>query len=178
MLQKNWISLANLLDRSSKVLYLYPHDNETARYKLAVSTFDLISVSGASHIVFEGLVIEGGRGNGIVMNNSQHITLKDNEVRHLSMNAIDLDGSEHQVIDNHIHTIGGVGVALDGGSYPKVSGKTLNNFPIEKTNNLVKGNVIHDFAWDQKSQIPGISFRGFGHTAVENEISMLLTLLF
>lgn len=49
-------------------------------------------------------------------------------------------------------------------------GLEKNTFHLTPENNVVQNSTIHNIAWDQKSQVPGITLSGCGNKAIGNEI--------
>jgi hypothetical protein len=149
------------IDRESGILYLYPPESFTSKTivlsSLAAPVFDF---AGASHVHIENLHLDTGRNLGIAIDGGSGIRIRNCTVANFTLGGIDIEGEEHLVESCHIPGAGGFGVYLRGG----------NLDTLEPANNRVENCRIHDFGWDQKSQIPGVFINGVGNKAVGNEI--------
>ncbi|MEC8333461.1 MAG: right-handed parallel beta-helix repeat-containing protein [Verrucomicrobiota bacterium] len=63
-------------------------------------------------------------------------------------------------MNSHIHGVGATGIRLKGG----------NLASLKSVGNEVVNCHIHDFGWDQKSQMAAVCIYGVGHRVVLNEI--------
>lgn len=161
------------IDREKMLLYFYlPDDIKGKTITLSTLNGDMINIKGASNIRIEGLVLESGRGNGInivndarwkkVITQSNNIVVESCTIRNFNQWGILVQGPFNSKVNNcHIYNLGAGGVKL---------GKDVKSFKLEKENNVASNNKIHDIAFDQKSQVPGITLAGCGNIARNNEI--------
>ena len=150
------------LDRKSGILYLIPPKGFKDK-PIYVSTLedDIFNISNASYIHLEGIVLDSGRKNGIIVERSHHVNIDNCEVRNVAMGGVLLSGSFNRVHHSKIHHVGSYGVTLRGGDK-----KTL-----QPGNNSVENCEIYSSGWDQKSQMPGVFLdKGVGNHARNNEI--------
>ena len=143
------------IDRDKGLLYLYPPVNfASSPITLATSSEALFSVKNAKYIHFEGLFFNTGRHLALDIKNSNYITIKKATIANFVKGGVKIKGSHNKIIDSHIYGVGGYGVYLDGG----------NKKTLIAGMNSVESCEIHDFAWDQKSQIPGVFLNGVGNS--------------
>lgn len=161
------------IDRENMLLYFYPPENiENKTITLSTLEDNMIELEGASHVKIEGLVLESGRGNAInvineqqwkkVLTQSTHVTIENCTIRNFNQWGVLVQGPHNSLVNNcHIYNLGAGGVKL---------GSDLKSFSLVKENNVVSNTEIHHIAFDQKSQIPGITIAGCANTARNNEI--------
>lgn len=149
------------IDRENGRLYVYPPDGyERKTFVLSSLADPLIDIRGASHIRFKGIRFDTGRHLGIRIDGGKNIEIDHCTIANFTLGGADLDGEDHRVANCEIVGNGGFGVLLKGGNL-----RTL-----VPGNNRVENCRIHDFGWDQKSQIPGVWINGVGNKALHNEI--------
>ncbi len=167
------------IDRSKGMLFVYPTANFSTN-KTTISTLAeaMFTIVDAQYISFEGLTLDTGRNMAIEVDNSQYITIENNVIRNFSLAGILINGENNTVSNNEIYNIGGYGVKTEGGSealFTKSSGSSVNDTlktPVTLTaaNNSIDNNIIHNFAWDQKSQVAGVWLTGVGNNVSFNEL--------
>ncbi len=166
------------IDREAGKLYLVPNAAFLAgRGDVVVTTLDepMIRADGASHIVFDDLVLEYGRATAAVILGGDHVTISHSDIRNFTDGGVLINspgrytydgipvnrgGTDHTVVSSEISHVGGVGVVLQGGD------KTT----LAPGNNSVENSEIHDFAYYHKAYNPGVMFDGVGNIARDNEI--------
>ena len=167
------------IDRALGKLYFYPTDNfATSTTVLSTLAQPMVSISGAKYLSFDGLNFDSGRNLAVKVNKSQHIEITNCSIRNFSLGGVLLDGSDNSVSGCEITNVGGYGVKVAGGTAAKLSKSSGSSVldilqqpvAIIGANNIITENTIYNFAWDQKSQIPGISLTGVGNLATYNEI--------
>ncbi|MGB2129097.1 MAG: right-handed parallel beta-helix repeat-containing protein [Flavicella sp.] len=151
------------IDRETMKLYFYPPVDWTSKkLSLSILNDDMISIKNANNITIENVTIEGGLKNGIFIKNSENVLVKNSIIRNFNQWGVRIEG-ENNTVDNcelYNHGAGGV----------KLGVEKVTDFHLNIENNIVKNSTIHDFAWDQKSQVPGITLSGSGNKAIGNEI--------
>ena len=167
------------IDRTLGKLYFYPTDSfSSTTTTLSILAEPMVSVSGAQHISFDGITFDTGRNLAFKVTRSQHIHITQCTIRNFSLGGVLLDGAYNRVSGCEISNVGGYGVKVSGGiganlsrsSRNKILNKLKKPIKIIHAKNRVTENTIHHFAWDQKSQVPGISLTGVGNSATYNEI--------
>ncbi|HEY3322295.1 MAG TPA: LamG-like jellyroll fold domain-containing protein [Planctomycetota bacterium] len=167
------------LDRESGVLYFFPPSNiSTATVKewplgsplaraggkepkIEVSMFDkhVMELENVSHVAFEGLLWEGGRGDAISVKNGQSCLFAGCTIRKFGGNAIEIHGgSHHGVLSCDIHTLGRGGVVLDGGDR-----KTLT-----RGEHFVENCRIHNLSRVDHTYTPAVLLNGVSNRIAHN----------
>jgi hypothetical protein len=147
------------IDREQGLLYLYP-PKEGGEILLSSLAAPMVSVANARNIRFQGLQFDTGRSLGVVIRNGENIVIDRCRIAGFTAGGVKADGKGIRIINSHIHGLGGFGISLDGGD-----ARTL-----EPANNEVVNCRIHDFGWEQKSQLPGIMIDGVGQRVAHCEI--------
>ena len=147
------------IDRKNGLLY-FLSDSDLSDVVLTMLNTPILIIEGASNINIEGLDLSYGRNHGIVIKNSRNITIDKCQISNFAKGGIDVSGNSVRVLNSHIHGVGAFGVRLNGG----------NLSTLEPANNEVVNCHIHDYGWDQKSQMAGVSMYGVGHRVAHNEI--------
>jgi len=140
------------IDRERGLLYLYPPEKEHGMIFLSSLAEPMVSVSNARNIYFRGLEFNTGRNLGIQIKRSKNVVIDRCCIANFTAGGIKAKGKGIRIINSHIYGVGGFGVSLDGG----------NTTTLAPANNEVVNCHIHDFGWDQKSQIPGVLIDGVG----------------
>lgn len=161
------------IDRDKMLLYFYPPAN-IGKKTITLSTLEgnMLEIIGASNIKVEGLVLESGMGNAIVVNNEKqwkkvltqsfNVEISNCTIRNFNQWGVLVQGPKQSKVNGcHIYNLGAGGVKL---------GYDYKDFSLDRENNIVSNCEIHHIAFDQKSQVPGITLAGCGNTAANNEI--------
>ena len=149
------------IDRTKGLLYLYPPKSfENGPIVLSTLAEPMIKMQGVANVVFEGLGFETGRGLGFDIKGCRDVTIRNCTVANFTKGGLTILGRNVRVVDSHIYGLGGHGVHLRGGDF-----ETL-----EPAGNEVVNCHIHDFGWDQKSQLPGVMIDGVGHRVAHCDI--------
>lgn len=105
------------IDRETGILYFWPPDavdSGEALYSLLEQPF--IKCTGASHILFQGLAFEAGRGNAIEITDGENVRVSGCLIRNMGTGAVAIsNGKNHGVSGCDIFDTGDGGVALSGG---------------------------------------------------------------
>ncbi|MBG7630469.1 MAG: right-handed parallel beta-helix repeat-containing protein [Bacteroidetes bacterium] len=161
------------IDRDKMLLYFYPPANIKGKtITLSTLSSDMVKIVGASNVKIDGIVFESGRENAIVAKNviknevvavqSSNIIVENCTIRNFNQWGILIQGPKNSKVNNcHIYNMGAGGVRL---------GNDAKSFSLIKENNVVSNCEIHHIAFDQKSQVPGITLAGCGNIARNNEI--------
>ena len=161
------------IDRDNMLLYFYP-PSTIGKKTITLSTLEgnMFELVGASHVKIEGLVLESGMGNGIIVENEKqwkkiikqsfNVQISNCTIRNFNQWGVLIQGPKQSKVDGcHIYNLGAGGVKL---------GNDFKEFSLDRENNVVSNCEIHHIAFDQKSQVPGITLAGCGNTAKNNEI--------
>ncbi|QNK57382.1 Ig-like domain-containing protein [Paenibacillus sp. PAMC21692] len=150
------------LDRKSGSLYLYPKGQlEEASVQLSVLEEDLIHISNASHISFEGMYMGTSRKNAFYIEDSSHIIINDMTLAQLGNRAIITKNSKKlQIINNDIFDTGAGGITLSGG----------DRMTLTPGENVADNNHIYNFSRIVRTYTPAILIEGVGNSASHNLI--------
>ena len=146
------------LDRQTGMLYLWPDgDLQSAEVRLTVSAEDLITVTDAGYLRFDGLTISGSRGSGVVIRGND-ITVSGCRVSEVSGVGVSAEGYRNTVTGCEIVNTGSSGIKIDGGDRP-----TLTSGENRVENNLVRGAGFLESGH-------GITVGGVGAVIAHNEV--------
>ncbi len=147
------------LDRKSGMLYMYPpEDTDGAEIMISLSTQNLITVTDAEYLCFDGISIRGTRGNGIVIN-SNNVALKSCLIAELSGNGVTVDGYRNLITDCEFTHIGATAVEIRGGDRETLTAGE----------NRVENCLIHDFSEVSITEGQGVNLGGVGNICAHNE---------
>ncbi len=144
------------LDRDTGKLYFWPPSPiEKGRAVASMLEQPLVTVRGASHVVFRGVTFEAGRADGVVVEGGEDVILAGCIVRNMGNWGVKIDGGRHHaVVGCDIYNTGDGGVSLIGGDV-----KTLT-----PSGHLVENCCIHNMdRWNRAGYQPGIYLEGVGH---------------
>jgi hypothetical protein len=149
------------LDRDASVLYFWPPAPLATGQTVVSVVRDLIRLDGVSHVTFRGLLIEAGRGSGVVIRGGSNVRVVAGTIRNMGNWAVKVyGGSSHAVVGCDIYQTGQGGVHLEGGDR-----KTLTSAGHYADNN----HIHHTARWDPVYQ-QGITVFGVGNRATHNLI--------
>ena len=161
------------IDREKMLLYFYPlEDMKGKTITLSTLSSDMLKLVGVANVKIEGIVFESGRENAIVVNSAiknkkivsqtSNIVIENCTIRNFNQWGVLVQGVKSSLVNNcHIYNMGAGGVKL---------GSDTKSFSLVKENNIVSNCEIHHIAFDQKSQVPGVTLAGCGNIARNNEI--------
>ena len=148
------------LDRENGKLYIYPLENiENAEVTISLSVNDLITVTDAEYLCFEGISVRGTRGNGIVIK-SNNVTVKNCLVSELSGTGIKIDGFCNTVYGCEFRHIGATAAEIRGGDRETLTAGE----------NRVENCLIHDFSEVAITAGQGVNIGGVGNVCAHNEL--------
>lgn len=150
-------------DKTTGKLYIYPFANTTADSTLRMTSgnFDLISVTGASYLNFEGLTVTSSKKNGIVMNGVDHCVIDNCTLTDFEESAVSIDNATNSGIQNsEIAYTSVTAIYLDGGDF-----RTMT-----PGNNFISNCRIHDTNQYRTMNEGGIRLRGVQNTFSNNEV--------
>ena len=176
------------LDRDDGTLFVYP-PREIENSEVLVSTLGLpvISMKGASNVVFHGLTVECTQVNGIEISGGENNMVSACVIRNTGQWGIVVEGGwRHSVVGCDIHHAGAGGISLNGGDRVKLIPSrhlaennhvySFNRFDegyrqgisIDGCGQRVSHNVIHD------SPMQGLYFNAMDHVIEYNELHDLV----
>jgi len=149
------------LDRASGILYVDP-PTDLNRATVEVSLLDgpLVQMDKVSHVMFRGLTWELGRGDGVVVKDSEACVFAGCTIRKCGGDGLKLAGQDHRVLSCDLYQLGRGGIALLGGDRKRLtSGR-----------HLVENCRIHDISQIDHTYTPAIHLSGVGHCVRHNEL--------
>lgn len=149
------------LDRATSVLYFWPPAPLASNTTVLSIVRDPVQVLNAAHLSFEGLLIEAGRGSGIVIKDGADVRIVGCTVRNMGNWGVKVHGGHgHGVVSSDVYQTGQGGIHLEGGDR-----KTLTAGRHYADNN----HVHHTARWDPVYQ-QGITAFGVGNRVTHNLI--------
>lgn len=147
------------LDRTRKLLYLYP-DGELTAAEIVLATLaePLVKVTGAKHVKLVGLDLEYGHGDGIVARDAEQLEILGCTIANLAGGGVSIDGSACLVSSCDVFHIGRGGISLNGGDRQSLT----------PAGNIADNNHIHHFGIFQRTYAPGIGANGCGQIVRNN----------
>ncbi len=149
------------VDRARGMLFLYPPaPAEAPRLELSVLEQPLVRIeAGVRNVVLRDLVIECGRGHGVVVE-GEDCLLAGCTLRNLGWRGADVTGARNRVQSCHVYATGQGGVRLSGGDR-----RTLT-----PSGHVAENNEIHDFNRLCKTYNSAIWPQGCGHRIAHNRL--------
>lgn len=165
------------IDRQAGKLYFLPNAEFASAdpdIEVTMLKTPMINALNASYIDFSELVLENGRDSAAVFMGGSHMRILNSDIRNFTNSGVLVNtqsrfyynnfagapGTDHAILNTHIHHIGGTGVTLAGGD------KTT----LEAANNSVENSHIEDFAYYHKVYNPGVLLSGVGNRMSHNEL--------
>ena len=149
------------LDRESGTIYFWP-PAPIAEARATVSVLgNMITLKGVSHVSIRRLIVECGRGRGIVVSAGNHVEVAGCTIRNLADWAVTISGGSNcGVTSCDISGVGNGGITLSGGDR-----RTLT-----PANHYAVNNHIRDFSRINRMCRPAVSLGGVGNRAAHNLI--------
>lgn len=148
------------LDRETGLLYFYP-PSDPAKGVAEVSLFDqpVLDMEKVSHISFEGLTWQNGRGDGLVINGGESCLLAGCTVRRFGGNGVQMAGGGHNgLLGCDLNMLGRGGTIIAAGDR-----KTLT-----PGGDFVENCDIHHFSLVDHTYTPAVLLSGAGNRIAHN----------
>jgi len=148
------------VDRQAKVLYFFPPaDPREARVELSMLSAPLVELDGVEHVRLQGLVLELGRADGVVIRGGQRCLLAGCEIRCLGGDAVRIEGGwHHGLFGCDLHTLGRGGARIQGGQR-----KTLT-----PSGHFMENCHVYDFSRVDRTYTPALWTDGVGTRVAHN----------
>jgi hypothetical protein len=148
------------VDRTAGLLYFYPpSDANQAQVELGMFDGPFITVKQASHIRLEGLTLDLGRFNGILIENGKNNLVAGCTVKRMAGNGISiLGGSDSGIFGCDVHTIGRRATEVIGGDRASLT----------PGRHFVENCRIHNFGRIDRTYTPAIQLEGVGNRVAHN----------
>jgi len=150
------------VDRKARRLYfLPPGPLAGTRLVLALLKEPILRLRDASHVTVQGLVLEGGRGDGVHVSGGTGVRVAGCVIRNLSgSGAVLRDGTDNRVVSCDLYHLGCSGIRLSGGDR-----KTLTPAGL-----VAENNHIHHFGRLQRTYAAAVHLGGVGNAMRHNLI--------
>jgi hypothetical protein len=144
------------IDRNAGLLYLWP-PSDPAQARIALSTLHapVVSITGATGLVWRGFIIEASLGSGFEVHGGCGVRLQACEVRNTREFEIRIEGGVgHRVEACDLHDTGTGGILLSGGDR-----RTLTPAGHEAVNNHIWNFAVHKRTYSNALQLQGVGQR-------------------
>lgn len=149
------------LDDETGLLYLYPIcDMSQAEITFSTNQNDIIALSDTSNVVLNGLTIEYGSGNGIVMSDCYQTLIQNCTVQNITNTGVVIDGIRSGIIYSNIQYIGNYPVKILGSN---------DYFDYTPDNNFLQNCYIHNIG-TQNPKYSYVTLNGVGNVISHNLI--------
>ncbi len=150
------------LDRRNGKLYFYPPEPvRPGQAHVSVLTGPLLDLRDASHIRFQGFIVEYGRGNAVEIRGGEGIALEDCRLRNVGNNAVTIEGGQgHTVARCEITGTGDGGVLIQAGD-PKT---------LTPARHAVRDCDIHHYSRWRLTYRAAVNLKGVGSIVEHNRI--------
>jgi hypothetical protein len=147
-------------DVQNGLLYFWPPAS-SAEALVSVLEEPLITVKGASHLVFQDLVLEAGRASGILVESGEDVTIGGCTVRNMGTDGIRVRGGfRHRVEGCDVSYCGDSGIGMSGG----------DRLTLTPADHAIVNNHIHHPARWSRTYKPAIDANGCGFRIANNRI--------
>jgi hypothetical protein len=149
------------LDRATGMLYFYPPSDINEGEAIVSALPTLLTIRGASHVLWEGIVMEAVRGTVVTITGGTGVRIAGCVIRNGGGYAVRIEGgANHAVISCDIYGMGEGGIAMNGGDREKLTPSL----------HLAENNHIHHYARWHRMYRPAIALNGVGNKARHNFI--------
>jgi len=146
------------VDRQAGILYFWPPvPGPSARAVVSVAD-SLVTLTGASHVVLRGLILEACRGTAVRIAGGSHNQIVGCTIRNTGNRAVTVTGTDHSIVGCDIYETGDGGITLSGGDR-----KTLTRARL-----LAENNHIHHFSRWCHTYRPAVAVSGCGNIVRNN----------
>lgn len=148
------------VDRAAGVLYFFPPaDPAKARVELSMLSVPMVELNEVEHVRLQGLVLELGRADGVVIRGGQQCLLAGCEMRCLGGDAVRIEGGRHHgLFGCDLHTLGRGGARIHGGDR-----KTLT-----PSGHFMENCHVYDFSRVDRTYTPALWTDGVGTRVAHN----------
>lgn len=149
-------------DRETGDFYIYPPDNnKDSKILMAFSSDTLFYLKDCEYINFRELNFKGTRTGAMGIENCSNINVFGTIIKNVSGTGITASGNNITIDSCHIYNTGARGITITGG----------DTNTLEKSNNLVTNNWVHNFGRLYKTYYGAITVTGVGNTVRYNKFN-------
>ena len=144
------------LDRESGLLFFWPPaDISEGEAVVSVLESPMITLDGASNVVFRGVTMEAGRQHAIVVTGGHGVLLAGCIIRNMGVMGVKIEGgSGHEIVGCDLAYLGDAGIELEGGDADTLT----------PSGHVVENCHIHHYArWNRVGYQPAVRMRGVGN---------------
>lgn len=143
------------LDRTRGLLYFYPPSTpEMATIEISMLDKPVMELNTVSHVVFERLLWENGRADGVLVKGGASCLFAGCTIRKFGGNGIEIrGGTRHGLLTCEIHTLGRGGAVVEAGDR-----RTL-----EPGGHFIENCRIHHVSRIDHTYTPCVLLRGVGN---------------
>jgi len=148
------------LDRASGILYVYPpSDPAKALVEVSVLEKPVLELEGVSHVLFERLTWENGRGDGIRIQDGEACLLAGCTIRRFAGDGVTIEGGRrHGLLSCEVSMLGRGGCRVAGGDR-----KTL-----DPGGHFIENCHIHHVSRIDHTYTPCVLLNGVGNRIAHN----------
>ncbi|MBM3333250.1 right-handed parallel beta-helix repeat-containing protein [Candidatus Sumerlaeota bacterium] len=148
------------LDREKGVLYLYPpSDPVRAIVEIGRLAVPMVTITGAAHVRFEGLVFDLSRANCMVIRDSDHCLVAGCTVKRFASDGITIAGGhDNGILGCDIYSLGRRATEVIGGDR-----KTLT-----PARHFVENCRMYQFGRLDHTYVPAVQLEGCGNRVAHN----------
>ena len=148
------------VDRKAGILYFWPPAPiKNAEVFVSIMETPLVSIEGASQIIFQGITFEHVRGDGFLINGGSQDVIAGCTVRNIGCTGISIQGSTVSgVQSSDLYNIGETGIAINAG----------DRITLTPGRCFAVNNHIHHFSRFSRTYRPAILIYGVGNRAAHN----------
>lgn len=141
------------VDFRTQTLFVWPPNGTDADLAIAYRDTPVLRFQKAAHLVLRGIIVEGGLGNGIEINDSTNCRIEGCTVRRVGRNAIVVSrGHTNQILSCDLHTLGHGGIVMGGG----------DRLALAPAGHVADNNEIHRNGLSKRMYTPGIALGAYG----------------
>ena len=127
---------------ATKMLYIYPPDTGTLNISSNSAT-QSIKLTDLKYTNFEGIKLDGGSSDGVLLSNCHYVNMNEMEISHVAGYGIFIaNGTNCTARSNDIHDVGQGGVFMINSNF------TADQLTLTPCNHKVINNHIYDYAKD------------------------------
>lgn len=150
------------IDFENQKLYVYPYEGATEEtsFKMSNLNANLINMSNVSNVTIQGMELTSGKQKAISCSDGKNITVDGCYINGFQSNAMNITGSDNNIINNDMEFFGTGAITFSGG----------DKATITPGNNRIENNKINDFALLKTIYSAGVSVDGVGNYISHNDI--------
>src|SRR5262249_16851791 len=104
------------IDAARRALHFWPPADGDGTAVLTNLKEPVVAMSGVSDLTLEGLIIENGRGTGLLIEGGNRVHIERCTIRNVGTSGVDVrGGSGHTIEQSTIHDTGTRGILVSGG---------------------------------------------------------------